>query len=162
MCPRTTADRDRLADVQRSTRAVAEQIDPGVARQLAELELRQRRDAGRAALRRRAATAAARRQQRGRLGDRGGVRAQAGEQRAEHASAGLGIRECAVGGLHLDTERIGDGHELALALERQQRPRQGRGAQNRRVGPLGPDALERLAQHPAVERGVVGHHHPPA
>ena len=67
-----------------------------------------------------------------------------------------------MGDFDLDSQRLGDGDELSLALERQQRTRQRGGAENRRVGPGHPDAFERLAQDPPVERRVVGHHHPPA
>ena len=64
-----------------------------------------------------------------------------------------------MGDADVDAERVGDRAQAALALQRQQRPRQRGRAEHRGVGPLQIRALERLAQDAAVERSVVGHHH---
>ena len=166
MRARPAPDRDRLADVQRLAGGVAEQVDARVLRQLLEVELRQRvivRGAPRApgGLRRPGAARAARFQERERVGDRGGVGAQPGEQGAQDPPARLRVRERAMGDADLDAERVGQGPEPALALEREHVPCQRRGADDRRVRPVQAAPIERLTEHAAVKRRVVGDHDAP-
>ena len=108
----------------------------------------------------RAGAAARRRQGRERLGNGRRVRAQASEERAEHARAGLGIGQRAVAHLDLDAERVGERGEPALAYERREATGEGDRTQRRWIGPLQAGAVKRLAQHTAIEGGVVGDEHP--
>ena len=156
---RAGAQRDRLADIEHLAGGVAEDVDAG--------RVRQRRRVGLVALDRRAreraararACAAHRAEHRERVGDRRRVRAQAAEQRAEHPRARLGVRERAVRRLDLDTERVGERGQPALAHERREAARERDRAQPRRIGPRQLGALEGLAQHALVEGGVVGDEH---
>ena len=160
MRPRTAADRDGLADVQRPAGLVAEQVHARVARELREVELRKR--TGRRAARRRC---------RGRRGRRGRSSATAsatvaalahsrGNSAHRTLRARLRVGQRAVRELHVDAERVRQRRQAALTLERQQHARERRGAQHRRLRPLGADPLERLPEHAPVERSVVGDQHP--
>jgi len=159
---RACAQRDGLADVEHLSGGVAKDVDAGLVGQAGRVRPvaldRTRADRARGPRRPRSARRAQRRE---RVGDGRGVRAQLAEQRAEDARAGLGVGECAVRRLDLDAERVGECGQPALARERSETSRQRDGAQRGRVGPAQVGALEGLAQHAAVERGVVGDEHAP-
>ena len=166
---RPAADRDRLADVQHPARRRHETgRRPGRCGSSPNSGAGARR-AGRSAApdvpapRRRAAgprRGRRGRQQRERVGDRRRVRAQPREQRAQHARTGLGVRQRPVGDLDLDPERVGEhasapAGAAAAAASAPARPCRSPAGWATRGRPL-----ERLAQHAAVERRVVGDHHP--
>ena len=152
---------DRLADVQRTSVGVAEDVDAGVLRQARDVRPRVARALGGFRARPHA-RGAARAQQRDRLADRARVGRQLGEQRAEHARAGHGVGQRAVHALDLDAERVGERGEPAPALQRRDAPRERDRAEDGRVGPGERGAIEGLAQHARVEARVVRHEHPPA
>ena len=155
--PSARAQADRLADVQRPAVGVAEDVDAGI--------LGQPREVGpvvaaAGGLRRLGPRGAAGSQQGQRLRHRARVRAQARQQGAQHARAGLGVGQRAVGGLDLDPQRIGERGEAAAALERRQPARERHRAHHRRVRPLELGALERLLEHADVEPRRVGDEDP--
>ena len=158
--PGTAADRDRLADVEDTAVVVAEQVYAGITGQLAEI----RAGAGRAGSAVGNWPWLAARCARRRDGRRGGeqrraprppwsrARTGAGTARtrpAPHVSASASARWAWRTSI---PSASASAVEPPLALQRQHRPGQRRRAEHRRVGPVQPDALERLAQHPAVER----------
>ncbi len=159
MGPGPAPDRDRLADVEHSPGAVAEEVHAGVARKLGEIELGQRLGGQRPPPRRGAPTAL-RGQQGQRLTDRAGVGAQPRVERAENPGTGLSVGERPVGHLDLDAERLGEGAEAPLALQGQQRPGQRRCAEHRPLEPTETDPGERLTQHAPVKGSVVGDQRP--
>ena len=155
---RARAKRHRLPHVQRLPALVAEHVHARVVRQRREVRALVARDRlARLGL----ARATARAEQVERVADRDRVRAQLREQRAEHARARERVRQRAVHLVDLDAERAGERREPALAHERREPARERDGADHRRLRPVEPGALERLAQNADVEAGVVGDHHPP-
>ena len=162
MRSRSRADADRLADVQRPSRAVAEHVHAGPGGQRPEVDVRRgarrrHQRAGRPAATRAPATTGEQ-VERVPHGGRGGT--QAPEQSAEDARAGLGVGQSAVHGGDLDVQRARQRRQPALADQRGKAPGQRHRAQHRRVGPPQPGAGERSGQSAPIESGAVGDHHP--
>ena len=156
---RPVADRDRLADVQGCPGPIAEQVYAGVARQPAEVDLGSPQTGHGAPTGWRTPSGTPGCQQRDGVSDREGICAQTRKQGAQHSRAGLGVRQRAMRQLHLDPEGVSERAQAPHSLQRKHRSRERGRAQHRWRRPLEPDPLEALAQNPAIERGVVSHHH---